>query len=264
MTGIDVKKIYDDMAESYDSTFSGGIWILYDAITWKYITDYLPEEKSTILDAGGGTGKWTINLARKGHTVYLTDLSSEMLKEASQKIEKAGLLERVHMSQGNICQMEFASDFFDFVLCEGDPVSYCVENHFQAIEELVRVAKPHSVIEIGVDSRLTFLGYFFRQPAEEGLNLFEKGLSVDKWQTPTFTFTPRILEEEFSRCGADLLKIVGKPILWRFMEPHVENLDKKVENDAEFREKLLQFEIALNEEGFGPTGMHLQAIARKR
>jgi hypothetical protein len=42
-----VKKIYDDVSESYDKTFSGGIWILYDAITWKYIEDYLPHSECT-------------------------------------------------------------------------------------------------------------------------------------------------------------------------------------------------------------------------
>ncbi len=258
----DVRKIYDDMAQSYDETFAGGIWILYDALTWKYILDYLPKAKCTVLDAGGGTGKWTTQLAKKGYEVYLTDLSPEMLKEASQKIEKEGLSNLVHISQGDICHMDFPSNFFDFVLCEGDPVSYCTVNHFEALKEIVRVAKPGSIIEIGVDSRLTFIGHFMNQPTDEGLKSFDEGLATDKWNTPTFTFTPRILREEFETCGADLLKIVGKPILWRLIAPFVEDLEKKVEN-AEYREKLLKYEIALNEEGFGPLGIHLHVIARK-
>ncbi len=259
----DVKKIYNDMADSYDSSFSGGIWILYDALTWKYIEDYLPEGKCTILDAGGGTGKWALELARRGYTVYLTDLSSEMLKKAEKKIDE-NLSGKVIILESDVCTMEFSDNFFDFVLCEGDPVSYCCENHFQALQELVRVAKPHSIIEVGVDSRLSFMTGFVRRPHEEGLKAFEKGLSMDMWKTPTFTFTPRILEEEFNRCGADLLKIVGKPILWSMLAHHIENLKERIENDIEFREKLIRFEIALNEEGFGPSGLHLQAIARKR
>ena len=73
----EVKETYDRLAESYDAMFSGGFWAVYDAITWKYIEDYLPE-KGVILDAGGGTGKWSIQLAKKGYTVHLVDLSSEM------------------------------------------------------------------------------------------------------------------------------------------------------------------------------------------
>lgn len=208
--------------------------------------------------------RWSINLARKGCSVYLTDLSPEMLKKASRKIEKEGLSEHIHISEGDVSVIDFPSNFFDFVLCEGDPVSYCVENHFQALQELVRVAKPRSIIEIGVDSRLAFAGEFMQQPIEDGLKAFEKGIAVDRWKTPTFTFTPRILCEEFGKCGADLLKIVGKPILWAFMAPYVKNLEEKVRNDTEFREKLIRYEIALNEEEFDPTGVHLQAIARKR
>lgn len=260
----DVAKIYDGMAESYDEDFSGGIWILYDAITWKYIEEYLPQGECTVLDAGGGTGKWTTALAKRGYTVYLTDISPEMLKKASQKMEKEGLSEKVHILESDICTMDFPTNFFDFVLCEGDPVSYCVENHFQALRELVRVAKPKSIIEISVDSRLSFIGAFMRQPTEDGLKAFEKGITLDNWKIPTFTFTPCTLKEEFDRCGADLLKIVGKPILWTFLKPYVKDLEKKVESDAEFREKFIKYEIALNEEGFGPVGIHLQAIAQKR
>jgi hypothetical protein len=39
---------------------------------------------------------------------------------------------------------------------------------------------------------------------------------------------------------------------------------EKIETDAEFRKMILKYEFALNEEGFGSVGNHLQAIARKR
>lgn len=259
-----IRKTYDDASESYDKTFSGGIWILYDAITWKCIEDYLPHHECTVLDAGGGTGKWTLELARRGCTVYLTDLSPKMLEKASQKIEKEGLSERVHISEGDVCNIDFPTDFFDFVLCEGDPVSYCCENHSQALQELVRVAKPKSIIEIGVDSRLAYIGVFISQPLEEGLEAFKKGFATDPWKTPVFTFTPRILQEEFDRCGADLLEIVGKPIFWDFKPDRVKEMIRKIEDDVEFRNIVMEYEYALNKEGFGPTGGHLQAIARKR
>jgi ubiquinone/menaquinone biosynthesis C-methylase UbiE len=259
-----VKKVYNSISESYDETFAGGFWILYDAITWEYIKEYLPQGECTVLDAGGGTGKWTIKLAKRGCRVYLTDLSPKMLEKAKEKIEKEGLSERVHISEGDVCTMDFPSDFFDFVLCEGDPVSYCAENYFQALQELVRVAKPHAIIEVGVDSRFAYVGTFTSQSTEAGLTAFEKGIAYDPWKAPIFTFTPRILREELDRCGADLLEIVGKPILWDFTASYMEDLKNKIENDIEFRNKIIEFEIALNKEGFGPAGGHLQVIARKR
>ncbi len=260
----EVKETYDTLAESYDNMFSGGKWAVYDAVTWKYIQDYLPE-KGVILDAGGGTGKWSIKLAKQGYTVYLVDLSSEMLKEASQKIESEGLSGKVHISEGDILSLDFPSDHFDFVLCEGDPVSYCAENHFRAIKELVRVAKPGAVIEIGVDNRYMF---FLRESANKGFSegerVLEHGLAVDKRETKTFTFTPRVFQEEFNKCGADLLKVVGKPVFWMLAAPYFDDIVEKITNDASFRKMILKYELILNEEGFGPVGNHLQAIARKR
>ncbi len=259
----DVKKTYDRLAESYDEMFSGGRWAIYDAITWKYIEDYLPK-KGIVLDAGGGTGKWTVHLARKGLTVHLVDLSPEMLREASQKLEKEGLSEKVYLSEGTILDLDFPSDFFDFVLCEGDPVSYCAENYHQALRELVRVAKPGAVIEIGVDSRYL---YFLNRSSEEGFSEGEKilntGIAIDRRGTRTFTFTPRILQDEFDRCGCALLKVVGKPVFWTFAASNFENMAERIENDAEYRKMIIKYEIILNEEGFGGLGGHLQAIARK-
>jgi ubiquinone/menaquinone biosynthesis C-methylase UbiE len=259
----DVKEIYDNMAESYDEEFAGGQWIIYDILTWKYITDYLPDQ-GIVLDAGGGTGKWSIQLAQRGLTVHLVDVSSEMLKKASQKIEKKGLSNMIHISQSSITNLDFPSNHFDFVLSEGDPVSYCAEDHFTAIKELVRVAKPKTYIEIGVDNRFTFLGDYVRNLTPKNLKRFREGFSVDIWETRTFTFTPRILREEFEKCGADLVKVIGKPVLFRILKRHIEDIEKKVETDPEYRDILLQYEIALNEEGFSSMGTHLQAIARKK
>lgn len=259
----DVKDTYDKMAGSYDEEFAGGQWIIYDALTWKYITDYLPD-KGVVLDAGGGTGKWSIKLAQTGLTVYMVDLSPEMLKKASQKIEREGLSTMIHISQSSITDLDFPSNHFDFVLSEGDPVSYCTEDHFTALQELVRVAKPKTYIEIGIDNRFTFLGDYAKELTPENLKRFKEGFTVDIWGTRTFTFTPRILREEFNRCGADLVKIVGKPILLRILKRHIKDIEKKVETDPKYRDILFQYEIALNEEGFSSMGTHLQAIARKQ
>jgi ubiquinone/menaquinone biosynthesis C-methylase UbiE len=47
---------------------------IYDAITWKYIEPYVPiDPDALVLDAGGGTGRWAIRMARKGCKVILVD-----------------------------------------------------------------------------------------------------------------------------------------------------------------------------------------------
>jgi len=77
-------------------------WIeIYDHITWdKTIKPYLSDDRDAlILDAGGGTGKWTIPITGLGYRVTLTDISEGMLKVAKQKLAKANLLANVRIAQ---------------------------------------------------------------------------------------------------------------------------------------------------------------------
>jgi len=46
-------------------------------------------QKSLILDAGGGPGRYTIELAKKGYQVVLLDLSPKCLEIAKREIKNA-------------------------------------------------------------------------------------------------------------------------------------------------------------------------------
>lgn len=90
-------QFYDENAPSYDAELSDSIcWRLYEDITWDNIQRFLVP-KSVILDAGGGTGKWALRLARLGFQVVMTDISQEMLHVAKTKLIKAHLLDNVKL-----------------------------------------------------------------------------------------------------------------------------------------------------------------------
>jgi len=57
----------------------------------------------------------------------------------------------VVFKEGDICEIDFPEDSFDFVLAEGDPISYC-SNPDKAAGELARVLKPECFMAAGVDS----------------------------------------------------------------------------------------------------------------
>ena len=46
----------------------------YD-LTWRYLEQYLPRQAS-ILEVGAGTGRYTLELARRGYSVTAVDLSA--------------------------------------------------------------------------------------------------------------------------------------------------------------------------------------------
>ena len=67
----------------------------YD-LTWRYLSRCLPSHGS-ILEIGAATGRYTLELARRGYAVTAVDLSAALLKEnekriAAQRLEKQVLI----------------------------------------------------------------------------------------------------------------------------------------------------------------------------
>lgn len=76
----EVEKYYDQQAAKE--------WERFDhhrtefAVTMKAFVEYLPPPLATILDIGGGPGRYLIALSQKSYTVTLLDLSGENLELA--------------------------------------------------------------------------------------------------------------------------------------------------------------------------------------
>ncbi|MCX6774512.1 MAG: methyltransferase domain-containing protein [DPANN group archaeon] len=62
--------------------------------TLRYLKKYFPK-KGLILDAGGGPGRYTIELAKQGYDVVLLDLTPGNLKFAEKQIKKAKVQKHV-------------------------------------------------------------------------------------------------------------------------------------------------------------------------
>ncbi len=127
----------------------------YDT-TWRFLKQYLPA-KGLVLDAGGGPGRYTIELARLGYDVVLLDLVAANLERARAEIAKAGLAERVkQVIEGTITDLSsFPDSSFDAVLCLGGPLShvYPGSERLKAASELVRVAKRGAPVFASVISK---------------------------------------------------------------------------------------------------------------
>lgn len=114
----------------------------------------------TILDAGAGTGRFSIPLARQGFHVTHLDISQGMIDTARQLADDAGVLDRMHFERarvGNLAQ--YKDGAFDLVICCDAPISYTYPNHVRTIAELTRVAA--RAIVISVSSRLGYVPYAF-------------------------------------------------------------------------------------------------------
>ncbi|HXY47423.1 MAG TPA: class I SAM-dependent methyltransferase [Thermoplasmata archaeon] len=128
--------------------------------TIHYLRRYLPS-RGVLLDAGGGPGRYTIELARDGYEVVLLDFSPEQLDQARRNVRRAGVSNMVReIVSGSIVDLsQFARSSFDAVLCLGGPLNHVLpaRRRETAIGELARVARTGAPIFISVIGRYSAL-----------------------------------------------------------------------------------------------------------
>jgi S-adenosylmethionine-dependent methyltransferase len=110
--------------------------------TLRAMSEFFPP-RSTILDIGGGPGRYSIELAKAGHRVTLLDLSSRNVELARQKA-KESRVQIADFVHGNALDLSrFADSAFHVVLLMG-PLYHLVEpsDRDLAIREALRVLVP--------------------------------------------------------------------------------------------------------------------------
>lgn len=106
---------------------------------------YLPTTPITILDVGGGTGKYSKWLSQKGHHVHLIDPVSKHIRIASGRSSQSS--RSFHIHQGESRRLNFPNDFADMVILHG-PLYHLPneEDRIKTIQEAKRVLKHHGII----------------------------------------------------------------------------------------------------------------------
>jgi ubiquinone/menaquinone biosynthesis C-methylase UbiE len=186
--------------------------------TMHFLEKYLPK-KGRILDAGGGPGRYTIELARLGYHMVLLDFTPANLDFARRKIRQAKVQDRVEeVVEGSITDLSrFGDESFDAVICTGGPLSHILDRRKRdrAIKELIRVAKKRAPVFVSVMSRLSVMVIELTLfPHEIGMPFFKTARdSGDYPGTYGFTechfFLPEELERSFWNKGVGILEMAG-------------------------------------------------------
>jgi len=232
-----------------------------------YLKKYLPK-KGTILDAGGGPGRYTIELAKKGHTVTLLDYSPELLKIATQKIKKAKVKNRVNsIIEGDIRDLSnFKDKSFDAVICLGAPRSHVTKSkdRLKAVMELKRVAKKGAPIFISVIGRLGVLTTaLWKFPDEIGTPRYNKYRDTGDYKgnygfTAAHFFLAEDLKKLIIKSGLKPIKMIGLEGLASANEPIYNNLSKSI------RKRLLNTHFKTCElPAVVDTSNHMMIITKK-
>jgi SAM-dependent methyltransferase len=97
---------FDDMAAGYDSSFTdSAIGTIMRRAVWRRM-DACFHAGDRVLELNCGTGADAVYLGRRGVRVLATDVSAAMVTVARDKVERAGLADRVEVRQLAIEQLE--------------------------------------------------------------------------------------------------------------------------------------------------------------
>jgi SAM-dependent methyltransferase len=122
-----------------------------------------------VLEVGAGPGRFTVELARAGATVVVSDISGVQLELNRDRVAAADCEHAVQDRQMlDVRDLSaFANGAFDCVVAYGGPISYAFEQAGKAFGECVRVTRPGGVVLASVMATIGSVRYFLPGVAEE-------------------------------------------------------------------------------------------------
>jgi SAM-dependent methyltransferase len=156
-----------------------------------------------VLDAGGGPGRYALDLAARGYRVTLLDLSPRSLDLARRRIAEAASEVRSRVEavvEGSFVDLRlFDEGAFGAVVCLGGALSHVVDPAQQrrALAELRRVVRPGGPVCVSVMNRLSAYRSAVQWPAcfdDVFPRLLDSPLSTTgPHQAPDYLFWPEEL-----------------------------------------------------------------------
>jgi len=273
-----VKEWYDAKAEQErNRLFQDAYHRLEYIVHTCFLDKYLPK-KGLILDAGGGPGRYTIELAKKGYQIVLLDLSPKCLEIAKREIKNARVKDKVKkIVEGSIVDLsEFMDESFDAVLCLGT-LSHLIKKaeREKAASELVRVTKKKAPLFISVINRYgVFRTILQRLPNEltdtTHQETFSEGVHHAHYHHPlepfggftdAYFFFPNELRELFEKNGAQTLEMAT----CEGLSSHLQEETNAIYNDpAKWNRWLKIIMQSCNDPCILGLGEHLLYVGRKK
>ncbi len=239
--------------------------------TKEILSRHLPRRPATILDIGGGPGRYSFWLAGKGHCVHLVDAMPLHITQA-RATQKRSRRPLASISLGDARNLDFEDGIADAVLLFG-PLYHLVERkeRFEALSEAYRVMKPGGLMFAAGISKFTSAldgsrGMFIRDA--EFMKIVKQDLkngqhrnprSLPEYFTTAFFHHPTELNAEIRHAGFRSVRVYAVTgFAWLLPSFH------KIWNNRKLRPRLLTIlQRTEAEPSLMGVSDHLLAIARK-
>jgi ubiquinone/menaquinone biosynthesis C-methylase UbiE len=167
----EMAEIFDDWPEKYDQWFETPLGRLIKKYESDLVLETLKaEQNERILDAGCGTGVFTLDLVAAGAQIVGLELSLPMLLQAGKKLEGHFF----HMVRGDMGKLPFADNAFDKTVSV-TAIEFIVDAT-TATGEMFRVTKPGGFIVVATLNSLSPWAAHRKAKAKEGHSIFEHAL----------------------------------------------------------------------------------------
>ena len=278
------KEIFDSFFIPYAKTVDtvanvSAFWRLSDAliteIIKREIAPYCTDD-SLVMDAGGGTGRWSVKLSEclKGKLAVF-DRSEDMLEKAKANIANSKVSDRISTELGDLTNIEkFKNESVDHIVSIYSPLSFIYEQE-QAASELYRILKP--------GGRILVMSHSFLNALASKINNYQASAKEIKKlaDTQMVTWAPHVpelvthskesIEKLFSEAGFTVHKTYGVPV---FVQPGPEDFDPNNEQhsnvstyleDPEVFQSIFDFEMNHNSDNTACNrGMNMFVLAEKK
>jgi SAM-dependent methyltransferase len=172
MADMDPRRYYAEHAErEWERLAETPVKGLELAGTLAALDEHLPAD-GRVLDAGGGPGRYAVELAERGYRVSHLDPTPELVDVARRKVDEAGVSAAVDHALGDVRHLPYPADAFDATCCLGGVLSHVVDagERRDAAAELRRVTRPGGPVFVSVIGRLGAVSYGIKNYPEADLS----------------------------------------------------------------------------------------------
>lgn len=241
------------------------------AATLRLVEKYFPKT-GKICDIGGGPGRYSAELTRRGYRVTLADLSNEEIDLARNEFERQNLAAEAFLVADACDLSELASDEYDAGLLLG-PMYHLVEseNRRKTLQEFGRILKPEAVGIIGYlnswglmrtginDFPARYQDISFLRSMIEGKTFTGKEL---KNFTESHWSTPDLALAEVRQNGFEIVSYAGAESFACGMAEQLKKLEKE---SSQAYENIIRAAAETSElKQFRDTTDHLQIVVRRK